>query len=66
MLEKNDIVEVVISDLSHEVMGVAKVDGFVFFVENALPNCYYGKKRVSDILQPYHSQYVYAISRRAS
>lgn len=38
MLEKNDIVEVVISDLSHEGMGVAKVDGFVFFVENALPN----------------------------
>lgn len=37
MLSKNDIVEVTISDLSHEGMGVAKVDGFVFFVENALP-----------------------------
>ncbi|MBY5034780.1 23S rRNA (uracil(1939)-C(5))-methyltransferase RlmD [Streptococcus gallolyticus] len=38
MLQKNDIVEVEIVDLSHEGMGIAKVDGFVFFVENALPN----------------------------
>ena len=37
MLEKNSIVEVEITDLSHEGAGVAKVDGFVFFVENALP-----------------------------
>ena len=37
MFSKNDILEVDISDLSHEGSGVAKVDGFVFFVENALP-----------------------------
>ncbi len=37
MLKKNDIVEVEIVDLTHEGAGVAKVDGFVFFVENALP-----------------------------
>ncbi|MCC9720488.1 23S rRNA (uracil(1939)-C(5))-methyltransferase RlmD, partial [Streptococcus agalactiae] len=34
---KNDIIETEISDISHEGMGIAKVDGFVFFVENALP-----------------------------
>ncbi|MCD0090341.1 23S rRNA (uracil(1939)-C(5))-methyltransferase RlmD, partial [Streptococcus agalactiae] len=33
----NDIIETEISDISHEGMGIAKVDGFVFFVENALP-----------------------------
>ncbi|MFC5631896.1 MULTISPECIES: 23S rRNA (uracil(1939)-C(5))-methyltransferase RlmD [Streptococcus] len=37
MLQKNDIVEVKIVDLTHEGQGVAKVDGLVFFVENALP-----------------------------
>ncbi|MBF0778749.1 23S rRNA (uracil(1939)-C(5))-methyltransferase RlmD [Streptococcus cuniculi] len=37
MMKKNDIVEVEIVDLSHEGLGVAKVDGLVFFVENALP-----------------------------
>lgn len=37
MLQKNDIVEVEIVDLTHEGQGVAKVDGLVFFVENALP-----------------------------
>lgn len=37
MLNKNDIVEVEIIDLTHEGAGVAKVDGFVFFVDNALP-----------------------------
>lgn len=37
MLKKNDIVEVEIVDLTHEGQGVAKWDGFVFFVENALP-----------------------------
>ena len=37
MLKKNDIVEVDIVDLTHEGAGVAKVDGLVFFVENALP-----------------------------
>ena len=37
MLKKNDIVDVEIIDLSHEGAGIAKVDGLVFFVENALP-----------------------------
>ena len=37
MLKKNDIIEVEIVDLSHDGAGVAKVDGRVFFVENALP-----------------------------
>ena len=37
MLNKNDIVEVEIVDLTHEGAGVAKVNGFVFFVDNALP-----------------------------
>lgn len=31
MLKKNDIIQVAISDLSHEGAGVAKHDGFVFF-----------------------------------
>ena len=35
MLKKNDIVEVEIVDLTHEGAGVAKVEGLVFFVENA-------------------------------
>lgn len=38
MLEKNDVIETEIVDLSHEGKGIAKVDGMVFFVENALPN----------------------------
>ena len=37
MLKKNEIVTVEIVDLTHEGAGVAKVDGLVFFVENALP-----------------------------
>lgn len=37
MLVKNDIIEVEIVDLSHDGLGIAKVDGLVFFVENALP-----------------------------
>lgn len=37
MLKKNEIVEVVIEDLSYQGSGITKVDGFVFFVENALP-----------------------------
>ncbi|MDQ0223367.1 23S rRNA (uracil(1939)-C(5))-methyltransferase RlmD [Streptococcus moroccensis] len=37
MLEKNSIIEVDIIDLSHEGKGVAKADGHVFFVDNALP-----------------------------
>ncbi|MGV3049990.1 23S rRNA (uracil(1939)-C(5))-methyltransferase RlmD [Streptococcus hyovaginalis] len=36
-MQKNDIVEVEIIDLTHEGQGVAKVDGLVFFVDNALP-----------------------------
>lgn len=36
-MEKNQIVEVEIIDLSHEGQGIAKVDGRVFFVDNALP-----------------------------
>ncbi|AND79104.1 23S rRNA (uracil(1939)-C(5))-methyltransferase RlmD [Streptococcus pantholopis] len=37
MLKKNDIVDTEIVDLSHEGQGIAKVAGFVFFVDNALP-----------------------------
>ena len=37
MLKKNDVIEVEIVDLSHEGAGVAKAQGLVFFVENALP-----------------------------
>ena len=37
MLKKNEIVTVEIVVLTHEGAGVAKVDGLVFFVENALP-----------------------------
>ena len=37
MLKKNEIVTVEIVDLTHEGAGVAKVNGLVFFVENALP-----------------------------
>ncbi|MGT2906574.1 23S rRNA (uracil(1939)-C(5))-methyltransferase RlmD [Streptococcus dentiloxodontae] len=36
MVTKNDIIETEIIDLSHEGQGVAKVDGLVFFVDNAL------------------------------
>lgn len=34
---KNQEVEVTITDLSHEGMGIAKVDGYLLFVDNALP-----------------------------
>ncbi len=37
MLNKNDVIDVEILDLSHQGQGVAKVDGLVFFVDNALP-----------------------------
>lgn len=37
MLKKNDMIEVEVVDLSHEGAGVAKAEGLVFFVENALP-----------------------------
>jgi 23S rRNA (uracil1939-C5)-methyltransferase len=36
-LNKNDIVEVQVIDLTHEGAGVVKIDGYPFFVENALP-----------------------------
>ncbi|MCL2676916.1 MAG: 23S rRNA (uracil(1939)-C(5))-methyltransferase RlmD [Streptococcaceae bacterium] len=35
--KKNQIYEVEIIDLSHEGLGIAKIDSFIFFVENALP-----------------------------
>ncbi|MFZ2803195.1 MAG: TRAM domain-containing protein, partial [Lactococcus chungangensis] len=34
---KNDIFEVQVIDLTHEGSGVVKIDGYPFFVENALP-----------------------------
>ena len=37
MVQKNDIVDAEIIDLSHEGAGITRVDGLVFFVENALP-----------------------------
>ena len=33
MLQKNDIVEVEVSDLSHDGAGIAKVDGLVFLLK---------------------------------
>ncbi|MFC3928492.1 23S rRNA (uracil(1939)-C(5))-methyltransferase RlmD [Streptococcus caprae] len=38
MYQKNEVIEVEIVDLTHEGKGVAKLDGFVFFVDNALPS----------------------------
>lgn len=38
MLQKNDVIDVEIVDLTHEGQGVAKHDGLVFFVDNALPS----------------------------
>lgn len=37
MLKKNDVIDVEIVDLTHEGQGVAKHEGMVFFVDNALP-----------------------------
>lgn len=37
MLNKNDVIDVEIVDLTHQGQGLAKVDGLVFFVDNALP-----------------------------
>ena len=34
---KNETIEVEIIDLTHEGMGVAKIDGYPLFIENALP-----------------------------
>ncbi|WP_407407823.1 TRAM domain-containing protein, partial [Peribacillus sp.] len=36
-VNKNDIIEVLFEDLTHEGAGVAKVDGYPIFVQNALP-----------------------------
>lgn len=36
-LKKNQVLEVEIIDLSHEGLGVAKVDNYPLFIENALP-----------------------------
>lgn len=36
-VKKNETIEVEIIDLTHEGMGVAKVDGYPLFIENALP-----------------------------
>ena len=36
-VKKNDVIEVEIIDLTHEGLGVAKVDHYPLFVENALP-----------------------------
>jgi 23S rRNA (uracil1939-C5)-methyltransferase len=35
---KNEYYEVTFEDLTHEGAGVAKVEGFPIFVENALPD----------------------------
>jgi 23S rRNA (uracil1939-C5)-methyltransferase len=36
-VQKNDYIEVVFEDLTHDGAGVAKVDGYPLFVKNALP-----------------------------
>lgn len=36
-VEKNEILEVEIIDLTHEALGVAKIEGYPLFIENALP-----------------------------
>ena len=35
-VKKNDVIEVEIIDLTHEGLGVAKVDHYPLFIENAL------------------------------
>ncbi|WP_026695215.1 23S rRNA (uracil(1939)-C(5))-methyltransferase RlmD [Peribacillus kribbensis] len=60
---KNDFVEVVFEDLTHEGAGVAKVDGYPIFVQNGLPgekaqikvlktNKGYGFGRLMEIIEP--------------
>ena len=78
MLNKNAIVEVEIVDLTHEGAGVAKVDGFVFFVDNALPgevikmrvlklkkNIGFGKVEEYVTLSPNRNQDIYATYLRS-
>ncbi|MFC4652533.1 23S rRNA (uracil(1939)-C(5))-methyltransferase RlmD [Lactococcus nasutitermitis] len=36
--KKNDVFEADVIDLTHEGQGVVKIDGFTFFVDNALPD----------------------------
>ena len=36
-VEKNQTYTVTIDDLSHEGLGVAHIDGYPLFIENALP-----------------------------
>jgi 23S rRNA (uracil1939-C5)-methyltransferase len=36
-MQKNDIFEAEVLDLTHEALGVVRVEGFPFFIENALP-----------------------------
>ena len=36
-IKKNDQIELTITDLSHQGLGVGHIDGFPIFVENALP-----------------------------
>ncbi|MGY3765154.1 23S rRNA (uracil(1939)-C(5))-methyltransferase RlmD [Vagococcus vulneris] len=37
VIKKNDVAVVEISDLTHDGMGVGKIDGYPLFIENALP-----------------------------
>lgn len=46
-VKKNDVLEVEIIDLTHEGMGVAKVDHYPLFIENALP----GEKAMIKVLK---------------
>lgn len=61
-VQKNDYIEVVFEDLTHDGAGVAKVDGYPLFVKNALPgekakikvikvNKGYGFGRLEEILE---------------
>ncbi|MEK3988421.1 23S rRNA (uracil(1939)-C(5))-methyltransferase RlmD [Robertmurraya sp. FSL R5-0851] len=61
-VQKNDYLEVVFEDLTHDGAGVAKVDGYPLFVKNALPgekakikvikvNKGYGFGRLEEILE---------------
>lgn len=62
-VQKNDYIEVVFEDLTHDGAGVAKVDGYPLFVKNALPgekakikvikvNKGYGFGRLEEIIEP--------------
>lgn len=36
-VQKNDIIDIVFEDLTHEGSGVAKIDGYPLFIPNGLP-----------------------------